>query len=72
VGDPLVQVPGLLVLSAVEGLLRFGVLQLFHYPTALLDVMVEVVLPQTLLNGALGAAALFGLAAVDAVRARVG
>jgi rod shape-determining protein MreD len=72
VGDPLVQVPGLLLLSAVEGLLRFGVLRLFHYPTALVDVMVEVVLPQTLLNGALGAAALFGLAAVDAVRTRLG
>jgi hypothetical protein len=48
------------------------VLRLFHYPTALVDVMVEVVLPQTLLNGALGAAALFGLAAVDAVRTRLG
>jgi hypothetical protein len=72
VGDPFVQVPGLVLLTAVEGLLRFGVLRLFHYPTTLLDVMVDVVLPQALLNGAFGAAALFGLAALDAVRARVG
>jgi rod shape-determining protein MreD len=72
VGDPLVQVPGLVLLTAAEGLLRFGVLRLFHYPSALLDVIVAVVLPQALLNGAFGAAALFGLAALDAVRARVG
>jgi rod shape-determining protein MreD len=72
VGDPLVQVPALVVLTAVEGLLRFGVLQLFHFPAALLDVMLQVILPQALLNGALGAAALFGLAAVDVWRTRLG
>jgi rod shape-determining protein MreD len=72
VSDPLVQVPSLVVLTLVEGVLRFNVLRLFDFPTALLDVMLEVILPQALLNGALGAAALFGLAAVDALRARVG
>jgi rod shape-determining protein MreD len=72
VRDPLVQVPGLVLLTVVEGLLRFGVLQLFHFPTDLLDVMMQVILPQALFNGVLGAAALFGLAAVGAVRARVG
>ena len=72
VGDPLVQVPGLVLLTVLEGLLRFGVLRLFHFPTALGDLMLQVILPQALENGALGAAALFSLAAVDALRARLG
>jgi len=71
VDDPLVQIPGLVLLTVAEGLLRFGVLRLFHFPTPFGDVMLQVILPQALENGALGAAALFGLAALDAVRARL-
>lgn len=70
VGDPLVQIPGLVLLTVVEGLLRFAVMRLFHFPGELLEVILQVILPQALFNGALGALALFGLAAVDAVRAR--
>lgn len=72
VNDPLILVPGLLLLTVVEGLLRFGVLRLFHFPAALGDLMLQVILPQALLNGALGAAVLVGLAAVGALRARAG
>ena len=35
VANPLVQVPGLVLLTVAEGLLRFGLLQLFHYPASL-------------------------------------
>jgi rod shape-determining protein MreD len=70
VGDPLVQVPGLVLITVAEGVIRFGVLRLFHYPAALGDVLVQVILPQALFNGALGVAAAVGLALVGARRAR--
>jgi len=70
VSNPLVQVPGLVVLTVAEGLLRFSVLRLFHYPAPLGLVLVDAVLPQALYNGALGAAALVAAALAESARAR--
>ncbi|MBI2206334.1 MAG: rod shape-determining protein MreD [Candidatus Rokubacteria bacterium] len=70
VTQPLVQVPGLVLLSIVEGLGRFVILKLFHYPAAFGEVMTYVVLPQALYNGFLGAALVFALAWAESLRAR--
>jgi len=70
IGDPLVQVPGLVLVTIGEGLLRFGVLQLFHYPASLGGLMLYAILPQALFNGVLGASGVLAMAALDAVRAR--
>ena len=45
VANPLVQVPGLVLLTVAEGLLRFGLLQLFHYPASLPALLMDVILP---------------------------
>ena len=71
VGSPLVQVPGLVLLTVGEGLLRFGLLQLFHYPASLSAVMADVIAPQALYNGALGAACLVTVGLVETARARM-
>lgn len=68
VGNPLVQVPALVALTLAEGLLRFGLLQLFHFPVPLGAIMVDVILPGALYNGALGAACLVALTVTEAVR----
>lgn len=60
--QPLVQVPGLVVLSVLEGLARFGLLRVFHFPASFGDLMMFAVLPQALYNGFLGAAFVFALA----------
>ena len=62
VGQPLVQVTGLVLLSLVEGLARFALLQLFHFPAPFGELMLYVVLPQSLYNGFLGAAFVLALA----------
>jgi rod shape-determining protein MreD len=62
VAQPLVQVPGLVVLSISEGLLRFLLLKLFHFPAPFGQLMSYVVLPQALYNGFLGALFVFALA----------
>lgn len=56
VASPLVQVPGLVVLTVAEGLGRFFLLQFFHFPVSFPGLMVHVVLPQALYNGFVGAA----------------
>ena len=66
--SPLVQVPGLVLLTVAEGLARFGILQVFHFPASLGDVMAYQVLPQALYNGALGAMVAFALALADYLR----
>jgi len=71
VGSPLVQVPGLVLLTVGEGLLRFGLLQLFHYPAGLSALMADVILPQALYNGILGAACLVAVGLAEAARARM-
>jgi rod shape-determining protein MreD len=71
VTQPLVQVPGLVVLSVLEGLVRFALLKLFHFPAAFGDVMIYVVLPQALYNGFLGAALVLAIAWTEAQRGTV-
>lgn len=70
VTQPLVQVPGLVLLTVVEGLGRYVVLKLFHFPAAFGDLMTYVVVPQALYNGFLGAALVFALAWTESVRDR--
>ncbi|HET7874492.1 MAG TPA: rod shape-determining protein MreD [Methylomirabilota bacterium] len=68
--NPLVQVPGLVLLTVAEGLARFFVLQLFHFPARLGDVMLHVILPQALYNGFVGAAFLVAVATAESLRKR--
>jgi len=70
VGHPLVQIPGLLLLTIAEGLLRFGLLQLFHFPAPFGELMMYVILPQALYNGFLGAALVLALAWAESARSR--
>jgi rod shape-determining protein MreD len=70
VTQPLVQVPGLVLLSVAEGLGRFVVLKLFHFPASFGELMAYVVLPQALYNGFLGAAFVFALAWTETFRQR--
>jgi rod shape-determining protein MreD len=70
VTQPLVQVPGLILLSLAEGLVRFALLKLFHFPAPFGQVMTYVVLPQAVYNGFLAAALVFALAWAETVRGR--
>jgi rod shape-determining protein MreD len=70
VSQPLVQVPGLVVLSLVEGVARFALLQLFHFPASFSELMTYVVLPQAIYNGFLGAALVLALAWAETIRER--
>ena len=68
--QPLVQVPGLVILSLAEGLARFALLKMFRFPAPFGELMLYVVLPQALYNGFLGAALVAALAWVESHRAR--
>ena len=70
VTQPLVQVPGLVLLSITEGIARFTLLQLFRFPAPFGELMTYVVLPQALYNGFIGAALVFALAWSDALKER--
>jgi len=70
VSQPLVQVPGLVVLSLMEGVARFALLQLFHFPAPFGELMTYVVLPQAIYNGFLGAALVLALSWAESVRER--
>lgn len=70
VREPLVQVPGLVVLSLLEGAARFLLLQLFHFPGAFADLMLYIVLPQALYNGFIGAAVVLTMAWAERLRGR--
>lgn len=72
VAQPLVQVPALVILSVTEGLARFGLLRLFHFPAPFADVVTYVVVPQALYNGFLGAAGVVVLAWWEARRGAAG
>ena len=61
----------IVLLTVAEGFLRFGLLQLFHYPASLPALLVDVILPQALYNGVLGAACLLAMTASEAVRAQI-
>ena len=68
VASPLVQVPGLVIVSIAEGLMRYCLLQLFHFPASLGDLMLHVILPQALYNGFIGASCVLALAIAEAAR----
>jgi rod shape-determining protein MreD len=70
VSNPLVQVPGLVLLSVVEGVGRFLLLQMFHYPAAFGDLMLHVILPQALFNGLVGTLCILAEAGVELMRRR--
>ena len=70
VTQPLVQVPGLLLLTVVEGVGRYVVLKLFHFPASFGELMTYVVAPQALYNGFLGAVLIFALAWTESLRDR--
>jgi len=70
VASPLVQIPGLVLLTVGEGLVRYGLLQFFHFPASFGELMVHVILPQALYNGVLGAACMLGTSIVLAWRSR--
>ena len=70
VSQPLVQVPGLVVLSLVGGVARFALLQLFHFPAPFGELMTYVVLPQAIYNGFLGAALVLALSWAESARER--
>ncbi len=71
VASPLVQVPGLVLLTLAEGLVRYFLLQLFHFPASLGAMMVHVILPQALYNGFLGSACVLCTTAAVAARRRM-
>ena len=71
VSQPLVQVPGLVVLTIAEGLARFALLQIFRFPAPFGELMMYVVIPQALFNGFVGAAVVLSLAGVQTLRARL-
>lgn len=68
VTQPLVQVPGLALLTVAEGLVRFALLKLFHFPVPFSELMVYVVIPQAVYNGFLGAALVVALGCAEAYR----
>lgn len=70
VSSPLVQVPGLVLLTVAEGVVRYFLLQLFHFPASLGELMAHVILPQALYNGFLGSACVLCTTAAAAVRRR--
>jgi hypothetical protein len=70
VTNPLVQVPGLVLLSVTEGLARFLLLQMFHYPAAFGELMLHVILPQALYNGLIGTLCILAEAGYELLRRR--
>ena len=70
VTQPLVQIPGLVLLTLAEGIARFAVLQLFRFPAPFGELMTFVILPQALYNGFIGAALVFALAWTDILKDR--
>ena len=71
VTQPLVQVPGLALLTIAEGLVRFGLLKLFHFGAPFGELMLYVVIPQAIYNGFLGAVLVLAMAWVEAFRRRL-
>ncbi|MET0850896.1 MAG: rod shape-determining protein MreD [Candidatus Rokuibacteriota bacterium] len=68
--NPLVQIPALVLFTVLEGTARWALLQLFHYPAAFTPLMTDVILPQALYNGALGAAGVAAMTIAEHVRVR--
>lgn len=55
---PIVPVGLAVVATVLDGLVRFGLLQLFHYPAPLGELLVRVIVPQAGYNGVLAVAAM--------------
>lgn len=70
VSSPLVQVPGLVLLSVAEGVARYGLLQFFHFPAPFADLMLHVIWPQAFYNGLAGALSVLLLEGAQHVRRR--
>ena len=70
VANPLVQVPGLVVLSIAEGIARYALLQLFRFPAPFGELMLHVVLPQALYNGLIGAVVALAFSWAESLRSR--
>ena len=70
VTQPLVQIPGLVLLTLAEGVARFTLLQLFRFPAPFGELVTFVILPQALYNGFIGAALVFALAWTEQVKER--
>src|SRR2546425_13358521 len=68
VREPLVQVPGLVLLSLAEGVARFLLLQIFHFPGSFGDLMLYIILPQSIYNGFIGAAVVLTLVGAERLR----
>jgi len=71
VTQPLVQVPGLVLLSLAEGVARLGLMKLFHFPAAFDEVMTYTVLPQAVYNGFLGSIVVLALTWQEASRSDI-
>ena len=71
VNNPLVQVPGLVLLTLAEGLLRYALLRLFHFPASLPELMAHVILPQALYNGFLGSICALAMSTAPLLRRRL-
>jgi hypothetical protein len=53
VSRPVVPVGVALLGTIADGVLRFGLLQLFHYPVPFADLLAGVILPQAAYNAAI-------------------
>jgi len=58
VARPIVPIGLAVLATVVDGLARFALLQLFHYPAPLGELLARVIVPQAGYNGILAAAAL--------------
>ncbi|MBI3457452.1 MAG: rod shape-determining protein MreD [Candidatus Rokubacteria bacterium] len=58
VANPVVPITVAILATVADGVLRFALLQLFHYPAAFSELFGSVILPQAGYNGLLAAAAL--------------
>jgi len=66
--NPVVHVAGLVLVTLAEGIGRFALLQLFHFPVAFSELLLYVIVPQAFYNGFLGSAVVLALAWVSARR----
>lgn len=66
--SPVVQIAGLVLLTLAEGIGRFALLQLFHFPAVFSEMVLYVILPQALYNGVIGSAVVLALNWAEARR----
>jgi len=66
--NPVIQVAGLVFLTLAEGIGRFALLRLFHFPAPFSELMLHGILPQALYNGFIGSAVVLALAWAETLR----